>query len=160
MSNKTRKAVAAKTASVPKYKKLFLKLFILGCLIVVAAAAGTRQAPSLLKLGLFSFEYETARTQAEQEKGLSDRTSLPKNHAMVFAFDRPAIQCFWMKDMNFPIDMIWLDTNKTIVHIEQNIQPNTYPHAFCPHSPAKYVIEVNANISAEAGIKVGDHVSF
>ena len=160
MSNKTQKAAAAKTGSAPKYKQLFIKLLILGVLIVAAGVVGSRHAQISLRLGARSFEYETARTQAEQEKGLSDRTSLPKNRAMVFAFDQPAIQCFWMKDMNFPIDMIWLDANKTIIHIEQNVQPNTYPHAFCPHSPAKYVVEVNANTSAEAGIKVGDQVSF
>lgn len=161
MSNKTPKASVAKTASAPKkYRKLFLNICILGCLMVLAVVLSLHRSAHTLVIGEKSYKYETAATQSEQERGLSYRQSLGKNNAMLFVFQQPAQECFWMKDMNFPLDIIWLDANKQVVHIEQNVSPSTYPNSFCPPVAAKYVVEVNAGSTAGGKLKLGDRISF
>jgi uncharacterized membrane protein (UPF0127 family) len=59
-------------------------------------------------IGNTTFSAELATTMTQQAKGLSGRTGLGANEGMLFIFDRPRIQNFWMKDMNFPIDIIWI----------------------------------------------------
>jgi hypothetical protein len=101
-----------------------------------------------------------AQTQEQHQKGLGDRDSLPKNQGMLFRFERPGIQCFWMKEMRFPIDIIWINANKQIVDIKENVLPNTYPESFCSDQLTQYVLEVNANYSKELGLKVNQQLSF
>ena len=101
-----------------------------------------------------------SQTMAEREKGLGGRVSLPKDEGMLFVFEGVAVQCFWMKDMHFSIDIIWLDAEKRVVHIEKDVSPETYPRTFCPSKPAKYVIELNAGEASRASIHPGQKLSF
>jgi len=96
-----------------------------------------------------------ASTSAEQELGLGNRASLASTSGMLFVFDTPGNYGFWMKNMEFPIDIIWLDQNYKIIHIEHSLSPSTYPSVFLPGSPAKYVIEVNAGFSDANSLSVG-----
>ncbi len=111
-------------------------------------------------LGDFSFTLEIADTPLLQERGLSYRAGLAPNTGMLFAFDTPRVLKFWMKDMNFPIDIIWLDQNKKVVHIEHSLSPSTYPDSFGPETPTQYVIEIPAGGAKRAGVVVGNGVSF
>jgi len=104
--------------------------------------------------------YEVVNTEATRQRGLSGRTSLPVDRAMLFVFDTPGEQCFWMKDMRFDLDMIWLDKGKKVVHIERAVTPSSYPASFCADMAAKYVIEVNAGMAQQAGVHVGSQLSF
>ncbi len=88
------------------------------------------------------------------------RDSLPQNEGMLFVYDQPTDLRFWMKDMRFPLDMIWIDHNKKIVHIEQDVKPSSYPKVFSAKTLAQYVLETNANYVSKHNIKVGDAVSF
>lgn len=97
-----------------------------------------------------------ASTPEEKARGLSGRTSLPADEGMLFVYDRPEVQKFWMKDMNFPIDIIWIGTDKTVVDIANNLDPGTYPETFSPDAPAQYVLEVNAGYAQGHGISLGD----
>lgn len=102
-----------------------------------------------------------ADTPQERSKGLSGRESLPDDRGMVFIFDAPDEQCFWMKDTLIPLDMIWLDDSKTITKIEPNVQPSSYPDSFCSDKPEdKYVIELNAGKATELLLAVGRQISF
>ena len=56
-------------------------------------------------------------------KGLSIKNTLNESEGMLFPFDTPGEYSFWMKDMKFPIDIIWIDSNYKIVYIEKNLQP-------------------------------------
>jgi len=94
-------------------------------------------------------------TTAEQELGLGQISSLASSTGMIFVFDKPDTYAFWMKDMEFPLDIIWLDQDYKIVHIEHDLSPSTYPQAFSPDSPAKYVIEVNAGFAGQHSLAVG-----
>ncbi|MDR3558630.1 MAG: DUF192 domain-containing protein [Candidatus Pacebacteria bacterium] len=95
-------------------------------------------------------------TPAEQELGLGQISSLASSSGMIFVFNKPDTYAFWMKDMEFPLDIIWLDQNFKIVHIEHSLSPSTYPQAYSPKSPAKYVIEVNAGLADKYSLKEGE----
>ena len=101
-----------------------------------------------------------ADNQTTQEKGLGDRESLPMNEGMLFIFSTSQIYKFWMKDMLFSLDMIWIDENKQVVDITDNISPDTFPSSFQPSSPVRYVLEVNAGFAEKNNIKVGDNLIF
>ncbi len=79
---------------------------------------------------------------------------------MLFVFDKPDIYSFWMKDMLFPIDMIWISEDGKVVYIERDARPESYPNSFIPDAPAKYVLEVNAGFSEKNNLKVGDKVEI
>lgn len=101
-----------------------------------------------------------ADTLPERMQGLSDTPFLPDNVVKLFAFGSPGEHSIWMKDMNYPLDIIWLDEDGTIVHIEPSVSPDSYPNSYAPSSPALYVIETNAGFTASNSIAVGDKVAL
>ncbi len=101
-----------------------------------------------------------AISQAEKEIGLAKFSSLPKDEGMLFIFDTSARYSFWMKDMKFPIDIMWISDDLKIVHIEKDVSPDTYPKEFIPKEKALYVFEVNAGFSDTHDIKVGDSIEL
>jgi uncharacterized membrane protein (UPF0127 family) len=103
---------------------------------------------------------EIVSTAAAQEKGLSGRSSIESDYGMLFVFDKPAKYTFWMKDMNFPIDMIWLDEDWKVVGIEAEASPSSYPDTFGPEAPAKYVLETQAGLITKENIKIGGSLKF
>lgn len=107
-----------------------------------------------------SFRVEIADTDFLRAKGLSGHKPLSDYEGMLFMFDRPDTYGFWMKDMTFPIDIIWIDENWKIVHIENSVSPNTYPQSFYPDFPAKYVLEVKAGVSQYLHVLIDSHVVF
>lgn len=103
---------------------------------------------------------DVANTEQEKITGLSNRPSLGSNEGMLFIYDPPAQPSFWMKDMLFPIDIMWIDSRKAVIGIEHSVSPETYPMSFQPPAPVKYVLEVRAGFSKERGISPGDVASF
>lgn len=103
---------------------------------------------------------ELALTPESQERGLSGRQSLGKDEGLLFSFDLPDYRYFWMKDMNFSIDIIWIDENLEVVGITKNLSPSTYPEKFSSTKPAQYVLEVKAGYSDKHDIRVGDQVEL
>lgn len=97
------------------------------------------------------------RTAAELEKGLSGTASLPADNAMLFIFDKSDNPVIWMKDMNYPIDIVWLNNEKQVVHMVKNAQPSGYPkEKFQSATPARYVIELPSGTIERTGITQGD----
>lgn len=111
-------------------------------------------------LGGKVFAAEIANTNELRERGLSGRAAIGESDAMVFVFPTDGQHLFWMKDMGFSIDMIWLDADKRIVHIAKNATPESYPQTFGPASPTRYVVEIQAGVSDKLGLNVGDLVGF
>lgn len=103
---------------------------------------------------------QIADTDALRELGLGDRSSLAADTGMLFVFPQAGAYAFWMKDMSFPLDIIWISSAHQIVYIAPDVSPSSYPHAFVSKSPAQYVLEVNAGYAAEHSIAVGDAVEF
>jgi uncharacterized membrane protein (UPF0127 family) len=103
---------------------------------------------------------EIADEDAEIQKGLGDRISLADDAGMLFVFQKPLTPGFWMKDMKFPIDVVWIDENLTIVAISPSLAVESYPQSFAPPVPVKYVLEVNSGLSAYNGWLPGDTVEI
>jgi uncharacterized protein len=101
----------------------------------------------------------TADTFNRRIKGLSGRQSLPDNWGMLFVFNHCGYHSFWMKDMNFPIDIIWLNQEGVVVDIAYNINPETWPKTFSPQKPACYGLEINAGLSDKYGIKLNQKIT-
>ncbi len=90
-----------------------------------------------------SYTVLVADTNQKRITGLSNRAILPDQiDGMLFIFDEPASHGIWMKDMNFTIDILWLDTDFTVVHRENSISPDTFPQSFSSPIPALYVLEL------------------
>jgi uncharacterized membrane protein (UPF0127 family) len=89
---------------------------------------------------------ELADTPDDQRRGLSGRDSMPPDHGMLFIFDQEAAWGFWMKDMKFSLDIIWFNSGKEVVFVEENLRPcdPQYCPVYTPSMTALYVLEVNA----------------
>lgn len=103
---------------------------------------------------------ELAMTPEAQAQGLSARQDLAEGTGMLFVFDVPSRQGFWMQDMNFPIDIIWIAGDMKVVYIKKDARPESYPEVFTPPADAKYVLEVPAGFAERYGLQVGDVVKF
>ena len=101
---------------------------------------------------------EIADKPTKRTQGLSGRQSLPTNNGMLFVFDQPHTPSFWMYDMNFALDFVWIRDN-AVVDITENVPPptNTTPSnelpTYSPAVPADTVLEVNAGWVARNGGK-------
>lgn len=103
---------------------------------------------------------DLAVSETEKEKGLSGKSSLGENEGMLFVFNTEDKYPFWMKDMNFPLDMIWLNKDLKVVYVKKEVLPESYPKTFIPSENAKYVLEVPAGFSEKNNLQVGDSALF
>lgn len=113
-----------------------------------------------LLVGSGSWNVEIANSETARTAGLSNRKVLRSNNGLLFAFDQPSNQAFWMKDMLIPIDMVFFDDNWQIVLIEANLQPNSFPKIYGAKVKSKYVLEINANEASLYGLQVGNQAIF
>ena len=107
-----------------------------------------------------SLNVEIARTAEAQARGLSGRESLKEDQGMLFDFETSDIYNFWMKDMKFPIDMIWFDEDRRVVYIQEDATPESYPESFGPNENTKYVLEVVSGFTKKYNIQIGDEMVF
>jgi uncharacterized protein len=106
---------------------------------------------------------DIAASNEQRTKGLSVKDGLAENEAMLFVFDAEGEQTFWMKDMKFPIDIIWIDSNKTAVHIERNLQPCNFEvlcPTYKPNEDSLYVLETVGGFAERHDISQGTRVEF
>lgn len=96
-----------------------------------------------------------ANTEEAREKGLSGIEKLPENHALLFVFPKNEKYGIWMKEMRFPIDIIWLNEDLKVVYLKDNVQPGTYPAIFYPPVDARFVLETNIGFIEERGVQEG-----
>ncbi len=127
-----------------------------------SAASSTNDSSKLeatahyIVIGTAKIRIGIADTEAEREQGLSGRPSLASDEGLFFVTDSPSILGIWMKDMLFPIDVIWFDSNLKIVTIIPNMLPESYPTIYNPLSSAQFVLEVSSGTAARAGMYVGE----
>ena len=115
---------------------------------------------TVIMFGNHNFEVETAETIFQKTKGLSNRKTFPKNHAMLFTFLEPGKNGFWMKDMYVSIDIVWLDEHKKVIHVEEKVAPDTFPQVFGNDKDSKYVLEFDEGTAEKIGIKIGSKFDF
>lgn len=111
---------------------------------------------SRVTIGGKTVKVEVAQSIKDKEKGLSGRAGLPEGSGMLFVFPKPDYYGFWMKDMNFPIDIIWIGQDYKVVDVSADVSPATFPKIFLPKEPAQFVLEVNSGWSKETKVMVGD----
>ncbi|MCR4324683.1 MAG: DUF192 domain-containing protein [Candidatus Curtissbacteria bacterium] len=112
-----------------------------------------------------SVNAKIAADEESRKNGLSKRDSLPLNEGLLFVFPEKGNFTFWMKDMKFAIDIIWLDENKRVVHIVHNAPPEPDSSdreltKYSPPTPAVYVLEVNAGLANLNGVQIDDQANF
>lgn len=106
------------------------------------------------------FQLDVANTHELRREGLSGRTQLESNEGMLFLYDTRGEYGFWMKDMNFPIDIVWLNDEDEIITIAADVSPDSYPETFYPAKKASKVIEIPAETAADLDLKIGDQLNL
>ncbi|MDP2651407.1 MAG: DUF192 domain-containing protein, partial [bacterium] len=83
-----------------------------------------------------------------------------ENEGMLFVFNTPGIYPFWMKEMNFDIDIIWISEERVVIGIERSVFPESYPEAVVPPAPIMYVLELPSDSAQRNGVDIGESVYF
>ncbi|MBI2630639.1 DUF192 domain-containing protein [Candidatus Nomurabacteria bacterium] len=144
-----------------------MKKYLIIALLCLAVILALLQADkkSAVEIAGKMLLVDVARTDAEKSKGLSGKDKLNENEGMLFVFEEAGRYPFWMKDMKFPIDIIWLmpaesgdNSLLTAVYIERNAKPESYPNTFNPKVDSKYVLEVVSGLSEKNNLKIGDTI--
>jgi len=150
----------------PWFSFLFLFLMLLSSVAYkeienVIAQEQKQNQTALVTVGGVNLITSLSTTPDAQSKGLAIRDSLNENEGMLFIFETPQKYSFWMKDMKFPIDIIWINQDGKIVHIEKNLPPCVFLlpcPSYAPKDDSLYVLEVVSNFTNKFNINVGDPV--
>ncbi len=159
-------------------KNLTLKILVLFCSLLVSSSCNiptknnSPTPPKInsynhrLEIGNAKLDIEIAKTASELTLGLSNRENMSESQGMLFDFtSNPGTPVFWMKDMKFNLDLIWINKNKIIGITEDvpyiiqasNFKLQDLPH-YLPPSTITYVLEVNAGWSKRNNIKIGNEI--
>jgi uncharacterized membrane protein (UPF0127 family) len=142
----------------------FLTL-ILGILLIliIAFLALNYLLPKTPRIAIngHTFNLYLAETSQEQEIGLAKYKSIGLNQGMIFIFNRPDYYSFWMKDMKFPIDIIFISGNKVVdVFQKVPVSPDENLPVYTTKAKADKVLEINAGLAKKDNIKIGDEVKL
>lgn len=123
----------------------------------VSSVSPTLRPTETITIGGHTLHVQVARTAAEQAQGLSGIASLAEDEGMLFSFDPPATPSFWMKDMLFPIDIIWISDGRVIGSAQNLLPPSTLDTIealpqYLPPSNIDYALEVGAGWIKESSV--------
>jgi uncharacterized protein len=153
-------------------KKVLLAFFIL--IIAVSGVYYTQnymkggevlsifKKPATVTIDSQSFNVTVATSETEREIGLSETKSIAPNQGMIFLFDKAGYYSFWMKNMKFPIDIIFIN-NDQIVTIHGNaqiIKDQENPIIYSSTGASDKVLEIQAGLSKKYNFKIGDKVKY
>lgn len=142
-------------------KHLVSKILLLALLSLNAAWA--QEGPQLnlnrikISAGMHQIDTQLATNPQERQIGLMNRPSMPTHEGMLFVFEEPAQQCFWMKNTLLPLTAAFVAEDGTIVNLEDMKPQTTESH--CSQKPVRYVLEMNQGWFAKRGIKAGFKLS-
>lgn len=132
---------------------------ILALAAALLAALAMAQEPQLtlprvkLSAGMHQIDAQIARTPEQRATGLMHRKEMPQHEGMLFIFEQPMQQCFWMKNTLLPLSIAFLADDGTIVNIDE-MQPQTL-ESHCSTQPVRYVLEMNKGWFTRKGVKAG-----
>ena len=106
-----------------------------------------------LAAGMHRLDVQVAATPDQRQTGLMYRKDMPQHEGMIFVFEQPAQQCFWMKNTLLPLSAAFVADDGTIVNIE-DMKPQTLD-SHCSAKPVRYVLEMNKGWFVKKGIKAG-----
>lgn len=169
----------------PNYTLLALAILIFGAIIValiigenkpkkpaahnnvVSSSCGPYRKDGVMEIDNQKVNVEIAYSDAAKEKGLSGRPCILADQGMLFDFGRDGRYEIWMKDMKFPIDVVWITSAHRVAAIEIDFQPSTYNKQQPEKSekranqiPARYVLELKAHRSQQLHMQIGTPVNF
>lgn len=139
------------------------RLLISFCLAALAATASQAQDTAQrlrsipLQAGMHVIEAELALTPEQRQIGLMHRREMPANHGMLFVFESPQVQCFWMKNTLLPLSIAFIGDDGAVVNIA-DMKPLDETST-CSKKPVRYVLEMNQGWFAKKGIKAGFKLS-
>jgi uncharacterized membrane protein (UPF0127 family) len=149
------------------HKDLSAGLIIAGVLLGVVAVVVFVILPDMLhpkvdlRLGDGIFRARVALNESDRAKGLSGVKKLDSGQALLIVFPNEDKWGIWMKDMKIPIDIVWLDKNKKVIHIVKNALPEySTDKTFKPEALAQYVVELPAGTVDSVTIKAGSTAVF
>ena len=142
----------------------FCRKFIAAIFLVLLPIPGwgrLSMPKALVKINGLEISVDIPDTPALQYKGLGKRDYLPEFAGMLFFFSQAEFLEFHMKDMRFPIDIIWI-RSQVIVDISRNVPlpSSAYLPTYSPDKKADMVLEVNANFTSRHNVRVGDKVEI
>ena len=132
-----------------------LALFVLAAALLPAAAQDAQlNLPRVrLSAGMHQIDAQVALTPDQQATGLMFRKEMPQHEGMLFAFEQPSVQCFWMKNTLLPLTAAFVTDDGTVVNLADMEPQTTASH--CSEKPVRYVLEMNRGWFAKKGIKPG-----
>lgn len=110
-------------------------------------------------IGKETYTLFIANNEIKRQKGLSNIKTMRDNEGMLFIFEKPDYYHFWMKDMKFPLDLIFINGDK-VVDVIKNIQPESYPHTITATEKANKVIELNAGEIDKSSLQKETNITF
>ncbi len=143
-------------------KSLIAFLVALSCWMNCAGQAAKDRFVKVYLPDGFAVTAELAVTDDERAQGLMYREKMDENQGMLFVFEGEDIHAFWMKNMKFPIDIIWLDAQKRIVHLEAEVPPcaaDPCP-SYIPKATAMYVLELKNGAAARHRLELYKRLEF
>jgi uncharacterized membrane protein (UPF0127 family) len=127
----------------------------LACMSLSSAAQEPQTHLPRVKLsaGMHQIDAQVAQTPEQRTIGLMFRKEMPQHEGMLFVFEQPSRQCFWMKNTLLPLSAAFIDDKGTVVNVEE-MKPQTL-ESHCSAKPVRYVLEMNQGWFARKGIKPG-----
>ena len=143
------------------YSTIFTVVLLLGLWAFVTSREEAKdECEAVVAIKTLTVCADVADTHNERVQGLSGREILGESQAMLFEFGEPGEYGIWMKDMNFSIDVLWLDEALEVVHIVERMSPESYPRSYRTPTPARYVLEINAGLVEKNAIAIGDKAAI
>jgi uncharacterized membrane protein (UPF0127 family) len=136
-----------------------LRPLVAAALLLSAALAQAQDAPQTdlqhvkLTAGMYQIDAQVALTSEQRQIGLMFRKEMAQHEGMIFVFEQPTQQCFWMKNTLLPLTAAFVADDGTIVNLADMKPQTTDPH--CSVKPVRYVLEMNQGWFAKKGIKAG-----
>jgi uncharacterized membrane protein (UPF0127 family) len=140
--------------------KKLLRLLLALCLVGPALAQETPQTQLqriTLSAGIHQMDIQVALTPEQHQIGLMYRSEMPQNEGMLFVFDAPRKQCFWMKNTILPLTAAFIADDGSIVNLEDMKPQTTDSH--CSLKPVRYVLEMNQGWFGKKGLKAGSKLA-
>ena len=137
----------------------FFKCIFVSVALAVSVIALAQESPQLnlqrikLSAGMHRIDTQVAATPEQRQTGLMWRKEMPQHEGMLFVFEQPSQQCFWMKNTLLPLTAAFVDNDGTVVNLADMKPQTTDPH--CSAKPVRYVLEMNKGWFAKKGIKAG-----
>jgi uncharacterized protein len=142
-------------------KKAFVATAALALATLLMPASAQEPQTNLprvkLSVGMYQIDAQVAQTNEQHMTGLMFRKEMPQPEGMLFVFEEPSRQCFWMKNTLLPLSAAFIDDDGTLVNVEE-MKPQTLD-SHCSAKPVRYVLEMNQDWFSKRGIKPGTKLS-